>query len=142
MIGVVEKVEEKAIEKSKDRSIYLDWLRIVATFCVIVLHVSATHFNNFDFNKFEWHIVNIYDGCTRWVVPIFVMISGAIFLKPDRKFDLKNMYKKKILRLCTSFLFWSFFYLLTTKYVLGYCALPLDYKIENYICGYYNLWFI
>ena len=69
------------------RIIYFDYLRAIAVFSVIVLHVAAQNWHNADTNTFEWNVFNIYDGVSRWAVPIFVMISGALFLGRDYSLD-------------------------------------------------------
>lgn len=55
--------------KSKiiNREQYLDLLRILAIFFVIVLHVSGENFRNIDINSTYWDILNFYDSISRWV---------------------------------------------------------------------------
>ena len=62
------------------RVIYFDFLRVLATFAVIVLHLSAQHWADTDVFSNAWLAFNLYGGIVRWSVPIFVMISGALFL--------------------------------------------------------------
>jgi len=45
-------------------------------------------------------------------LPIFVMITGFFFLKPEKEFTLKKLYKKNILHLVLSVVFWTVFYAL------------------------------
>ena len=65
----------------KERIIYFDYLRVLATMAVIFLHVAAQNWYNTDINTLNWHVFNIYDSIVRWGVPIFIMISGALFLE-------------------------------------------------------------
>ena len=65
------------------RKQYFDWIRIFVCFAVVMLHVSATWFLNRDISSTPWCISVIYNSATRWAVPIFVMISGALFLNAD-----------------------------------------------------------
>jgi len=92
----------------KERILYLDILRIFATFMVIVLHISAQNFGGVSVDSFEWNVFNVFDSTTRWTVPVFVMISGALFL--DRNYSVEKIYGKYILRMVTSFVFWSAIY--------------------------------
>ncbi|MBR4445084.1 MAG: acyltransferase family protein [Solobacterium sp.] len=87
-----------------------DVLRVAATIAVILLHVSAQNWHSTDIHSFEWCVFTIYDGLVRWGVPIFTMISGAIFL--NRDIPIKKIYTKHILRIITAFIFWSAIYAL------------------------------
>lgn len=90
-----------------ERKQYCDYLRVFATFAVVVLHVSATNWYITDVNVMEWQAFNFYDSIVRWGVPIFVMISGSLFL--GRDVSLKKIYSKYILRMVVAFVFWSLF---------------------------------
>lgn len=94
--------ENKNIE---DRTVYFDYLRVFATFSVIILHLSAQNWFTTDVNGFEWQVFNFYDSIVRWGVPVFVMISGALFL--DREIATKTIYSRYVLRLLSSFVIWS-----------------------------------
>ena len=77
------------------RKVYCDYLRLVATFAVVFIHVAASNWSNVDVNGMQWQVFNIYDSLVRWGVPIFVMISGALFL--NRDVPIQNIYS-----ICTS----------------------------------------
>mgnify|MGYP004458923433 FL=1 len=94
----------------RNRVLYFDYLRVLATLGVIVLHVSAEFFYKVDVNTYNWQVFNLFDSIMRFCVPIFVMISGAIFLNRNVPFSM--IYKKYILRLFTAFIFWKFIYFL------------------------------
>lgn len=91
------------------RYIKFDILRIIAAFAVIVLHVSARRFW-VSFPSYEWEVLNVYDSISRWGVPIFVMISGALFLDSNKPFSIKKLYGKNIVRILCALVFWSVIY--------------------------------
>lgn len=95
------------------RKIYCDYLRLIATFAVVVLHVSASNWYGADVHGLAWQSFNFYDSATRWSVPIFVMISGALFL--GREIPIKKIYSKYILRLVIAFFTWNLFYAIVTQ---------------------------
>ena len=66
--------------KTNGRILYFDFLRIFATFAVMVLHVAGQNWNGTSVPSFEWQTFNLFHSITRFGVPIFVMISGALFL--------------------------------------------------------------
>lgn len=91
----------------KERIIYLDTLRIFSAFAIVWLHVSSQYWSE-SFYSIGWEVRNVCLSAVRWSVPVFVMISGALFLDIDRPFHTRRLYAKNILRIICAFLFWSF----------------------------------
>ena len=60
------------------RIYYLEVLRVIATFSVVLLHVAADKWYG-EIGTFSWKIFTVYIGLTRFCVPIFLMISGVLF---------------------------------------------------------------
>lgn len=118
---------------SSGRIAYLDYLRVFATFGVILIHVSAQNWYTTDVRTVNWQIFNVYDSLVRWPVPVFVMISGAVFL--GREWNIKTIFSKHILRLTTAFLFWGLIYAL-------FKDLGIANVIRNVIAGHPHMWFI
>lgn len=115
------------------RTIYFDYLRVFAMFAVMFLHTASSNWHSSDVNGFNWQVFNAYDSVSRWGVPIFVMISGALFL--GRSIPTKIIYTKYITRIVTAYFFWSGFYAL------------LDYDgitqfIAHVISGHFHMWFL
>ena len=121
----------------KKRLYYLDILRVLATIAVIVIHVSSQKFDSIPVNSNEWKIFNIYDSLVRWCVPIFVMISGALFLQKDTK--ITKIYQKYILRLVIAFIFWSIIYTLYINYKHPLSLIEFALEI---ISGHIHMWYI
>ena len=115
------------------RTIYLDILRILATLTVIFYHQKGVVVNP----DISWSedFYSVCAGITRWCVPVFVMISGSLFLDNDRPLTLKKLYSKNILRLVTAFAFWSAVYA-----VYNYSSVVSFF--EDFIMGRYHLWFL
>ena len=55
-----------------------------------------------------------YDALFRFGVPVFVMLSGAVFLPKERELNIKRLYTHNILRVAVSYVFWSALYGLMT----------------------------
>ena len=98
------------MENSNKRIVYADLLRIIATFAVIVLHVSASKWYDTPVKDFNWQIYNLYDSLVRWSVPIFVMLSGMFFLNPEKFIPTSNIIKKYIFRILLAIIVWGLFY--------------------------------
>ncbi len=123
------------------RTLYFDILRIVATFAVIFLHTSAGAWDMENFN-FDWNIRNIYDSAVRWCVPVFVMISGALFLNPEKPISIKKLYTKNIVRIITAFLIWSTIYSLYDYILSGHNSTHILGHIRNIFHGPFHFWFL
>jgi surface polysaccharide O-acyltransferase-like enzyme len=89
---------------------WADYLRIMATISVIILHISANilYENGADTNA-KWWTANLYDGITRFCVPLFLMLTGALLLRKDQ--PVGAFLKSKFMRIVLPFIFWSLAYI-------------------------------
>lgn len=114
-------------------------LRILATFFVIILHTSAVLLASFEKNGMEyWWYGNVFDSLSRWCVPIFFMISGALLL--NKVDDFQTFYKKRLQKVFIPFIIWSMIYLV-------YQLIADDRAITSlikqaFMSPYYHLWFL
>jgi surface polysaccharide O-acyltransferase-like enzyme len=69
---------------------------------VVVTHVSSVYFYAPSAN---WNAANFYGSLSRGCVPMFVMLTGALFLK--RQESLRYFYGKRMMRLALPLVFWS-----------------------------------
>jgi Uncharacterized protein conserved in bacteria len=106
---------------------------------VITLHTSASNWKATDVHSFSWNVFNFFDSIVRWGVPVFTMISGALFLDNKKELSIKTLYSKNILRLVVAFLFWSFMYALATFIYKGGSILSF---LAQVIRGNYHMWFL
>lgn len=98
--------------KKGQRDVSLDVIRILATLAVITIHVTGLHWMEQDITSFSWQTYNLFRAAVRWAVPVFTMLSGALFLNPQKNFSIEKLFKKNIFRIVTAFVFWSFIYAL------------------------------
>lgn len=124
------------------RMIHYDLLRIVAAFSVVMLHSAAQFWYTLDIYKREWMIANSYDALFRFGVPVFVMISGALFLRPDYEMDIKQLYKHNILRLLVLYVVWSCVYGLWDARNFQYAEAGWKPYVREMLYGRYHLWFL
>lgn len=94
----------------RNRVLALDYLRIASAFSVVLLHVAAENFED-SFLSMEWIFRNFWALMTRWCVPVFIMISGALFLQKD-PISIKRLYSKYIWRIVLIYFVWSTVYAL------------------------------
>lgn len=126
------------------RQYHLDYLRVFASIAIIVLHITGQDMSSMEVACTGWNVYNICNGATRWGVPVFVMMSGALFL--PREIPTKTLYKKYISRMAIAYVVWSAFYAIFEP--LGNLIFKDDYQISfveiigNFISGAVHLWFL
>lgn len=109
------------MKKKIVKFVWADNLRAIATIAVIFVHVSAPILYQYgNISNFKWWSGNVIDGISRFCVPIFLMLTGALLL--PRKIEIKHFFKKRLTRILLPFLFWSVLYIiysLLSKWLSG-----------------------
>lgn len=104
-------IDRQTLLSGKEMSVvWLHNARIIAVFAVVFLHTTASVLTKSPIGSESWWVGNLYDSLVRWCVPVFVMISGALLLDPNKNEDLKAFYTKRLSRILLPILFWSAFY--------------------------------
>lgn len=124
------------------RILYLDLLRLVTTFAVILLHVASDEFLAFSHGE-NWCVATVYDSIVRWCVPVFVMISGVLFLNPNKEITYQEILKKRIPRLFLAYLFWTVFYVLYGFIMTNFENFSILHLVRRTVAGpHFHLWFL
>lgn len=126
----------------ENRKMHYDLLRILAAFSVVMLHSAAQFWYTLDIYSTEWLIANSYDAVFRFGVPIFVMISGALFLGKDYRLDIPRLYRHNILRLLIMYMIWSCLYGLWDCAVFNFLQNGWKAVLRAMLAGRYHLWFL
>ena len=80
----------------RERVLFFDLLRCVAAVAVIAIHVLAPYRNELGVIPFDqWATAVGVNSVTRWAVPVFILITGALMLSDTRPFDAKYYVKRK-----------------------------------------------
>lgn len=101
-----------------ERLVNYDTLRILAAYLIVMLHLSVQYINKAPVSVDEyltWQQAVKLATISRVGVPIFVMLSGAFLLRPEREISLITIFKKYLPKLVIVFVFWSFFYSLAEQ---------------------------
>lgn len=93
------------------RSARFDVMRVTACLAVILLHLAATIVMERELlGTMHWHISNAIDSATRWCVPVFIMLSGALLLDPQKHASPREFWTKRMGRLLPAFIAWPTIY--------------------------------
>ena len=101
----------------KKRVIYFDILKAIAILFVILIHAVSEHWDTLNVNSGSFVSLSLLDSISRFCVPVYFMISGAIFLNDDKNITIKDILKKYIPRILLIFIFWNMAYSLIYNYI-------------------------
>ena len=126
----------------KDNNIlWVDLIRIVASFSVVMLHCAAPLLYKYNsIPAVDWWAGNIYDSAVRASVPLFFLISGYLLL--GKQEPLLAFVQKRINKILVPFIVWSVFYVFWAYYLDHSGSISLDRFYSLIISpSYYHLWF-
>ena len=134
--------------KKSKRIVYFDVMRAFAPLAIIMIHVLDgvfTESGSYTTQEEVW--AHGVASALRWAVPVFVMMSGALFLNPERKFDWKKHFRKNVLRLLIAFIVWQIIYAVYTYFVTKGDGEPEFDRILHCVRiafgqHYVHLWFL
>lgn len=95
---------------------YISLASVLSAIAVVILHVNWC-VGDFSLDSY-WFTSNFFHSVFIFAVPIFFMISGAMLLDFNTKYDLKTYAIKRINKSIFPYIMWSIFGLLFSVFVL------------------------
>lgn len=96
------------MENTKEqRWIYLDACRILSILFIVVMNVASGQWGYTTPGSYDWNVLNVFNGLSRFAYPLFVMVTGALVLNEKKELSIKEVYKDYVLRLVVIFFIWS-----------------------------------
>ncbi len=97
---------------TQQRSAAIGWLRVIAITGVVLIHVSAPVVGRDDLTGTPVELVAaVMNGATRFCVPLFVLVSGALVLRPSSfRAGTGTFYRKRLGRLVPALVVWHVVY--------------------------------
>lgn len=131
-------------QKNSQRIIYMDTLRVICSFFVIILHCNSDFFiRSKIYGSYSWWFSDIINSFVRSGVPIFFMISGYLCLNSSKDENIFIFVKKRISKIILPFIFYSWLYYsglgIGEKVVISIKDF-LERFFQNNII--YHLWFV
>lgn len=109
--------------ETKERTLWIDVLNIIACFSVLLLHSNHQSKSYEGEISFRWIYGLIIYTFFYFPVPIFFMLSGSTLIGRSCSNGIKQFYIRRFKRVVIPFIFWSFFY-----FFIGYF---ITHKYEN-----------
>jgi surface polysaccharide O-acyltransferase-like enzyme len=108
----------------KDSLAWISWLRVVAIGAVVLIHVGGMTASAPDARSTaQGQLGIVLDFASRWCVPVFVMVSGALLLDPARYRGSADFLRRRAMRLVPAVVVWHLVYL---GYILAFTDTPLS----------------
>lgn len=125
--------------ENNERIPYLDYLKVIAMFAVIVIHMTTPYADIKIFNMdmlyfFRWD---------RFAVPIFLMVSGALILNRNYNSSASYFFIKKSSKLVLPYLFWfSLIFIMILGTVYSFNIFDMNIPRELYhLINFTPLWY-
>jgi len=129
----------------KTKRIYsFDVLRILSACAVIMIHISADIIKEFDNSTIDFVFGNALNALSRFAVPVFLMISGALMLEENKKTSTEKIIKSALNILILTFS-WSLIYTLlynVIKPVVFGESILISNIIHTFFNGHYHMWYL
>lgn len=94
----------------------MDYLRAISTLLVVCIHVAQGPLYSLEIGCDLWAVSNIIESFSMCAVPVFVMISGRIFLNSDKR--IKDLWQQNINRIVKVLVFFLVIYSIFAHWVL------------------------
>lgn len=99
--------------QSNQRLLAVDVIKVVAMVCVVVLHSCDLILDGTSKDQVSWWIGFTYAALSICGVPLFVMASGALLLKPGQVYpSLTTFYRRRLSKIIVPLFIWSVVYYL------------------------------
>lgn len=123
-----------------------DYLRCISCIAIVLLHVSGSYWNVVPKESTEFLIMTIYNGLTRFAVPVFMMLSGGFLLDAQKKMSIKTCFKRFV-KYLLNFYIWSAFFAfqgIAIKIMAGKEITQTLWfsSLERFLWGHYHMWFV
>ena len=129
----------KANQIMSRRTKYLEIIRILAMGAVIMIHVtSALLINPASFGVSYW-LCMFLNSLSRFAVPCFIMITGALYLREEKEYSVRQMVIKAGKDILLLY-FWSLVYVLISICI----SKEFNFRscLKSLVIGHYHLWYL
>jgi len=149
LIFDIDDVKSKDISNHRKHIYWIDALRVFSSYMVVLVH--CCFYGRLDYTVFSknWYGARFWNAICRPCVPLFVMISGVLFLDPKRNISISKIYKKYIFSIAKTLLFWNIIYVTIDKFAIMGINKEYTYDkdllfavYKDFVGGRFHLWYL
>lgn len=139
--------ETKVPPNNEGITLPVDLIRTIAIILVILLHAAIEPTPNLNIMSPQgvqlWWTSNIYDSIARSAVPLFVMLTGALLLQPNKVDEpLRVFFKKRWNRIGIPVIFWGALFFAWDFLVRGQSLSVLSIMQGIFAGPYVHFWYV
>ena len=98
---------------------FTSYLKAAAIIGVVIIHTAGLTSINHDLRKTGvWWVAAVVTFSVKWAVPTFVMVSGALLLKPPVDRSVSVFYRRRLSRIGIPLVVWHVVYITLTATVV------------------------
>ncbi len=131
----------------KDKLFELDYMRFIACFAVMIVHITATGVDEYIHGSFPYTLMLFINRGLKFTTPVFIFLSGVTsfysYSNKNNKFNYIDFLIKRLSKVLIAYFIWCIIYY--AAYIrLGYYALDIGNFAKNVLQGTmsYHLYFV
>lgn len=105
-----------------------DFVRVIAAVAVVWIHVAALLVLSTPVGSKSWWLGNMIDSAARWSVPVFIMLSGALMIRPVQGDISFHGLGKRLIRIGMPLITWSLVYFVFLAAVISKEPITADFR--------------
>ena len=126
---------------------YTSYLRVVAIGGVVLIHTAGLTYGNKALRGSDvWWVASLATFSTKWAVPLFVMVSGALLLTPPVNRSAGLFFRRRLSRIGIPLVVWHVVYITLTATLVMTTVVPsiliADFLRADSYTGLYFFWLI
>ncbi|MFZ2501402.1 MAG: acyltransferase family protein [Nocardioides sp.] len=99
---------------------WTSYLRTAAILAVVLIHVAGMSYLQIkDHDSRAWQLATLLTFGTKWAVPVFVMVSGALLLRPPQDRSPMAFYRRRLARIGIPLVVWHVVYIAVFWFILS-----------------------
>lgn len=132
------------MSENKKYVVWLDLIRVISIFLVIIIHSASPLYNKWKLPASVWMAGNIYNSIARVSVPLLFMVSGYLLL--NRQEGVRSFYWNRVRKVVVPLLIWSIIYWVWKSY--GHGSYSFFNAVQSMLTSflmrpaYYHFWFV
>lgn len=130
---------------TNNRNYSLDIARILAALGVVMVHCSAPFLMDYQLFSSEFISGSLFDGISRFCVPLFLMISGSLFLDERKEITIKGILLKNVKSIVAITIIWAIVYSVIYNGVFPLLegkSVNVKSMIFEIMNGHYHMWYL
>lgn len=138
------------MQRTRPSIFYIDFLRFIAAIAVITIHVLGPfRYLYGEIDGGDWLAAAGLNSVTRWAVPLFMLLSGALLLSTEKPLQCQHYLSKRVSKVVIPFIGWTIIYAIAGGFIIdgvftGVWDKQVTLSFLNHAANepvWYHLWF-